>query len=47
MPVFESGRDFRAVPVRYRGVMMRWLGRLLAETAWPPASDEWLKDLVR
>jgi hypothetical protein len=26
--------------------MGRWLTRLLAETAWPPASDAWLKDLT-
>jgi hypothetical protein len=46
MPAFEPGRDSRAAPVQIAG-MMRWLGRLLAETAWPPASDEWLKDPVR
>jgi hypothetical protein len=46
MPVFEPGQDFRAAPVRIAG-MMRWWRRLLAETAWPPACDEWLKDSTR
>jgi hypothetical protein len=24
-----------------------WFARLLNETAWPPAADIWLKDIVR
>jgi hypothetical protein len=27
--------------------MIRWLLELIAEAAWPPASDEWLKELIR
>jgi hypothetical protein len=47
MPVLEQSWSFRAAALRdWRG-MVGWLRRLLAETAWPPASDEWLKGPVR